>query len=88
MFKTVVAVPGQYVELDDTGVRVDGRPIPHSAALKVPAVLPRLMWHGTLGADQYWVWGSGARPDLADRSFDSRYYGPIARREIRGAAVR
>jgi len=88
MFKQVVGVPGDRIDASLTGVSVNDRPLPYSAQLARSATWPRLQLPHqarvfVLGVDQYWVYGSGARPTLAAQSFDSRYWGAVTRAEIR-----
>lgn len=88
MMKTVAGVPGDRVEVNMRGVWVNGHPLPYSGQLvrstAYPWVqLPHQLGSFTLGLGQYWMYGRGARPPLAAQSFDSRYWGPIQRRQIR-----
>ena len=91
MFKQVVGVPGDRITVTLQGVTIDGRPLPYSGQLTRSGTwpwlrLPHQIGTFTLAADQYWVYGSGARPALAAQSFDSRYWGPVARADIRRIA--
>jgi conjugative transfer signal peptidase TraF len=88
MMKTVVGVPGDRVVTTMAGVWVNGHRLPYSGQLvrstAYPWVrLPHQIGSFVLGPRQYWVYGSGASPPLAAQSFDSRYWGPVARSEIR-----
>jgi conjugative transfer signal peptidase TraF len=91
MFKQIVGVPGDRIAVTQQGVSINGEPLPHSGQLPgsptYPQVhLPYEKGRLTLGPDQFWVYGSGARPELAAQSFDSRYWGPITRQDIRRVA--
>ena len=82
LLKTVVGIPGDRVEASAAGVRINGVPLPDSAAKRWSDRYPGIPlpdWRGAivLGPGQYWVYGRGARPSLAARSFDSRYFGPV-----------
>ena len=88
MFKQVVGVPGDRIDVTLHGVSINGRPIPYSAQLARSATWPTLQLPHqarlfTLGASEYWVYGGGAQPALAAQSFDSRYWGVVARAEVR-----
>ena len=88
MFKQVVGVPGDRIDVSLNGESVNGRPLPYSAQLARSATWPRLQLPHqarvfVLGAGQYWVYGSGAKSALAAESFDSRYWGAVTRAEIR-----
>lgn len=83
--KRIAAVPGDRIELGQGGVRVNGEPIPGSELLDRDS-------HGAplahaeegeivLAEGRYWVMGTHVR-----RSWDSRYFGPIAREQIVGGA--
>ena len=91
MFKQVVGVPGDRITVTLEGVTINGRPLPYSGQLTRSGTwpwlrLPHQIGTFTLAAGQYWVYGSGARPALAAQSFDSRYWGPVEREEIRRVA--
>ena len=91
LLKTVVGIPGDRVEASTAGVRINGVPLADSAARRrsdrYQIRLPN--WRGAtvLGKGQYWVYGSGARPRLAARSFDSRYFGPVSTSQLRGLVI-
>ena len=91
MFKQIVGIPGDRITVTPQGVSINGKPLPHSGQLPGSPTYPqvRLPYERgsfTLGRDQFWVYGSGARPALAAQSFDSRYWGPITRSDIRRIA--
>ncbi len=82
MFKRVVGVPGDRVHVDMIGVSINGRKLPFSqqmpGSIKFPWVhLPHQLGDFVLGRNEYWIYGNGARPELAVQSFDSRYWGSI-----------
>jgi conjugative transfer signal peptidase TraF len=92
LLKTIVGVPGDQVAVTEDGVSVNG--------LKLPGSVPRLLSKEppevslpfrrgavVLRSEQYWVYGSGERPDQAAWSFDSRYFGPVSIGHIRGAVI-
>ena len=92
MLKTIVGVPGDRARVADDGVRINGVMQPGSAprfqSIQYPeTALPVLRGEVILAPGHYWVFGGGADPGLAAWSFDSRYFGPIAIRQIRGAAT-
>ncbi|MBU2770115.1 S26 family signal peptidase [Acidithiobacillus caldus] len=85
--KTIVAGPGAVINETNQGVTIDGRYLSHSRPLiwttsHPPVRLPQ--WRGTttLKPGQYWTYGAG---DPA-YSFDSRYWGPLYRTDVRGLA--
>ena len=81
LLKQVIAIPGDTVVVSDAGIAVDGRPIPSSKPLAADDEKRPL--HGIdLGTyevvpGQIWVIGPGD-----PRSFDSRYFGPVAEESI------
>ena len=88
MMKTVAGIPGDRVVVTMAGIWVNGRHLPYSSQLvrstAYPWVhLPHQVRSFVLAPDQYWMYGSGAKPPLAAQSFDSRYWGPIQRSQIR-----
>lgn len=83
--KRIAAIPGDRIELRPDGVRVNGEAIPGSELLDRDSQGAPLA-HAEEGefvlADgRYWVMGTHVR-----RSWDSRYFGPIAREQIVGGA--
>lgn len=91
MFKRIAGIPGDRIWVTMASVEVNGAVLPFSSQLthsqKWPWVrLPHQAGEFTLGRDQYWLYGSGARPELAAQSFDSRYWGPVTRADIRRVA--
>ncbi len=82
LLKPVVALAGDVVEISSKGISVNARPLPHSAPL-VKDTEGRPLQHYPYGryvvaSGQVWVASS-----YNARSFDSRYYGPIATSAIR-----
>jgi conjugative transfer signal peptidase TraF len=78
MIKRVSGVAGDVVDIEPQEIRVNGTTLPLSAARATDTAgrpLPRPDHaHMLLGASQLWVMS-----DTNDRSFDSRYFGPIDR---------
>jgi conjugative transfer signal peptidase TraF len=78
MIKRVSGVAGDAVDIDPQAIRVNGRSLPLSIARSVDSAgrpLPRPdHTHLSLAASQLWVMS-----DTNERSFDSRYFGPIDR---------
>ena len=92
LLKTVVGLPGDQVEASAAGTRINGVLLPQSAPKHRSERYPDLLlprWRGeiVLGPEQYWVYGRGERPSAAALSFDSRYFGPVAARQLRGWAI-
>ena len=83
LFKPVVAIAGDVVSVDPTGISVNGTRIPGSAPLAADSLDRPLsaVSHGTyiVGPDQVWL-VSSTNP----YSFDSRYFGPLSTRGVRG----
>ena len=85
MFKPLVAVPGDRVEVTAQGVVVNGRLVPHSAPLAFDGVgraMPRP--EGTLAVPRGQAWVAS---DYSPYSFDSRYFGAIAFDSVFGVAT-
>jgi len=92
LLKSVAGIPGDRVEASAAGVRINGVLLPDSAAKRQSDRYPEIRlpdWRGAivLGPGQYWVYGRGARPSLAARSFDSRYFGPVSVAQFRGCII-
>lgn len=82
MFKTVAGIPGDRVQVNMDGVWINGQRLPFSrqltASRRYPMVqLPHQQGDFVLGKDEYWIYGSGGKPELAAQSFDSRYWGVV-----------
>ena len=78
LIKQLVAVPGDYVDIDQLGIRVNGSLLPDSGRLIEPASIDEL--HYILPEHEYLVAG-----ETAD-SLDSRYFGAIDKIWITGTA--
>lgn len=80
--KPLLAIPGDTVEVTAAGLVLNGALIHHSRALEVDRMgrtLPRPAFgRRTVGIDELWLVSS-----VSPNSFDSRYFGPIARRNLR-----
>jgi conjugative transfer signal peptidase TraF len=86
LIKTIAAVPGDSVDVSSRGAAVNGRPVPHSAPLpRDDAGRPVAAVAGGLyrvGPTEVWVIATAD-----DRSFDSRYFGPVPVANLRGQAT-
>ena len=82
LLKPVVARTGDLVELSAAGIAVNGHLLPNTAPLRTDTKgRPLICWpRGRYIVRPGFVWvGSSYNP----RSFDSRYFGPVAIRSIR-----
>jgi conjugative transfer signal peptidase TraF len=80
--KVIAALPGDTVDVTDSGSFVNGELLPESAPLLRDSkgrAMPRLRGRFILRAETAWLY-SGHSP----RSFDSRYYGPVPLSGVRG----
>jgi conjugative transfer signal peptidase TraF len=82
MMKRILATKNDIVVINEEGVRVNGVLLPHSAQRKVDAagrMLPR--FH----VDRYMLgqFDLLLMSDVSDASFDSRYFGPINKSQIK-----
>lgn len=82
--KTILGLPGDVIEVEPDGLRINHSPIPGSAALAQDSMgrnLPRLP-SGTyrIPASHLWLFGAADR-----RSWDSRYYGPVPAANVVGS---
>jgi conjugative transfer signal peptidase TraF len=74
LIKRVVGVAGDLVTASDTGIKVNGQPVPNSRPLDLNtkgSALPHLRGDFILKQGEIWV--AGEHPN----SFDSRYFGPV-----------
>lgn len=82
LLKPVVASAGDFVELSSAGISVKGRLLPNTAPLSKDSNGRQLQPWGfgryAVASGTVWV-ASSHHP----RSFDSRYFGPVATSEIR-----
>ena len=83
LFKPVAAIAGDVVDIDSTGIRVNGARIEKSNALAsdaegrpLPAMAPGRY---VVGAAELWLVSASN-----ERSFDSRYFGPLRSSAVRG----
>jgi conjugative transfer signal peptidase TraF len=77
--KRVAAIEGQVACSSGNGIRIDGRDVA-TALLHDPKGRPLSGWHGCRElADEVFLLG-----DRSPASFDSRYFGPVARASIIG----
>jgi signal peptidase I len=82
LIKRVVGLPGETVEIRDTQVYIDGRPLDETY-INEPCSASRCrdnLWE--LGPDEYFVMG-----DNRNRSRDSRVFGPVTRNHVIGEAL-
>jgi conjugative transfer signal peptidase TraF len=82
LLKPIVAQPGDVVEFSAEGISVNNRAIRNTAPLSVDTEHRPLehfpFGRYVVGADEVWVASSYNK-----RSFDSRYYGPVPKIQIR-----
>ncbi len=85
LLKMIVAVSGDDVAISGNGVSVNGCALPHSRQLAFDAAGRRLSrWpegRYRLRRDQLWLYAAN------DRSWDSRYWGPVAATDVTARAV-
>ena len=81
--KRVIGLPGDVVEIRNSGAVVNGTELDEPHIMREPEVQAiRDMPPVTVPPDSYFVLG-----DNRDNSNDSRYYGPVKREDIVGKAV-
>lgn len=86
LFKPVIAVAGDIVVVTDTGVFVNGKPVPNSTPISrdgAGAAMPTIR-RGRHIVSRGEVWTVSS---YTPWSFDSRYFGPVPTANIRGTAV-
>lgn len=81
LMKPIVAIDGDVVELGPEGLAINGVPIGGTSptAYAADGAIPFGVYR--VAKDEFWVLAN-SHP----RSFDSRYFGPIARDQIQGVA--
>jgi conjugative transfer signal peptidase TraF len=82
LFKKVVALPGDRVCVSGGNYEVNGFVL--GAVLTADRAgrpLPSFPFCGTVPGDRFWL------GTTSPRSFDSRYFGPVARRDLRSSLV-
>ncbi len=86
LFKPVVAVAGDIIEITDAGVAVNGQDIESSTPIKIDGrgmAMPRLQrGQYIVKPGQVWVVSSHT-----PYSFDSRYFGPVDVAAVAGRAI-
>jgi conjugative transfer signal peptidase TraF len=86
LVKTIVAIPGDVVEVSDRGMAVNDVTVPNSKPMATDDLNRSMQWFPAgvyrVGPMQVWVVGASD-----PRSYDSRYYGPISIATIRGQAI-
>jgi len=79
LMKKLVGIPGDQVAITDQGVTINGRIIKNSKIkFKIFEVEYHPGYSHTLQPNEYWVMS-----DYNQNSLDSRYFGPVARTQIR-----
>jgi conjugative transfer signal peptidase TraF len=81
LLKYIAAAPGDHITIDGSGVRVNGIPLPNSAREDHDSrgrPVSGITGDFRLAPRQFWLDG------LDERSWDSRYFGPISSSSIRG----
>lgn len=82
LLKRIAGVGGDSVSVTTSGTYVNGRLLPRSAPLardRAGRVMPAAWGHHALLQGSVWLYS-----DHSERSFDSRYYGPIPDTLLRG----
>jgi len=86
LVKRVTALPGDMVALSPSGVRVNGQEIAQTSVRAADAngrSLPHAPFvERRLQAGELWVLGAAR-----ERSWDSRYFGPIRMEQVRASAI-
>jgi conjugative transfer signal peptidase TraF len=85
LLKRLAARPGDFVEVEEEGVSVNGRLIPNSRPLQHDSrgrSLPQTGEWGWVPEGEAWFLS-----DFNPRSFDSRYFGPVSMAHIQGTMV-
>ncbi|TWI62545.1 conjugation peptidase TraF [Pseudoduganella lurida] len=86
LMKRVLGATDDAVTIDDDGVRVNGTLLPNSAPMKADRhglPLPRFQHDRYILSEHQLLLMSDVNP----KSFDSRYYGPVQRSQVRDVIV-
>lgn len=85
LLKSIAAVPGDILSFTEDGVWVNGNPVPNTVPLSKDSAGRMLMPYplGDYSVEPGTVWVLSSHDP---RSFDSRYFGPIAVDQIIGSA--
>ena len=83
LIKRIVALPGQQVELDSTGILlVDGKPLMESYIYEPTLGKTEVEYPLVLGAGEYFLLG-----DHRENSEDSRNFGSVNKEQILGEKI-
>jgi type IV secretory pathway protease TraF len=85
LLKTIVALPGDLVQITNFGVMINNKLLPTSTGIRIYKnielnPLP-IGYERKLQDNEYWLYGFGAT------SYDSRYYGPVNPNNIKNKAI-
>lgn len=84
LLKFVVARHKDVIDVRERSLRINGSKIAEAILLEADSLgrpLPRPQYPITLAAGQVWLYSSDPQ------SFDSRYFGPVAKEDILGSAI-
>lgn len=84
LLKRAAALPGDYVELTDGYIAVNGNKIPQTARLTTDSQgrkLPTPYFNGAVPSKEIWLLSNDS-----EYSYDARYFGAISLENVRGVA--
>ena len=84
LFKKVMAMPGDSVDVTPIDIKINGAPVVNSGRLEADGsgrAMPPLPTSGEVPSGMVWLLS-----DYAPRSWDSRYFGPVPMHTIEGFA--
>ncbi|TWI47779.1 conjugation peptidase TraF [Pseudomonas duriflava] len=86
LMKRILASSGDIIDVTDAGVSVNGKALPYSTPLAADNLNQPLPYfrtsHQILSDDELLV-----MTDVNSRSFDSRYFGPISKSQVRDVII-